>query len=96
MSYPVLVLAFAGPLLGSAVPADEASASSVSQGRWTTVSLAAELREKDTDRIDIVTAGEEQQSSYGRCSKATDPDFCRVIVSAINAAAIIGSAVTGQ
>lgn len=98
MSHPVFVLVFAGPLIAPALVSVEAPASVADEGasRWTTVSLSAELKGKDTDRIDVVTAGEEQKSSYGRCSAATDPDLCRVLVSVVNAAAIIGSTVTGQ
>jgi hypothetical protein len=97
MSHPVFVLVFAGPLIGPALVAVEAPASAVaSESRWTSVSLSAELRERDTDRIDVITAGEEQKSSYGRCAAAADPELCRVLVSVVNVAAIIGSTVTGQ
>ena len=97
MSHPVLVLAFAGPLLGPVLASAELPAPAEPvQPRWTSVSLATELRAKDTDKVDVITAGEEQQSSYGRCSKATDADLCRVIVSVVNVAGIVGSAVTGQ
>jgi hypothetical protein len=98
MSHSVFVLVFAGPLLAPALVSAEAPASAAGEGtsRWTTVSLSAELRSKDTERIDIVTAGEEQKSSYGRCAAAADPDLCRVLVSVVNVAAIIGSTVTGQ
>jgi hypothetical protein len=60
------------------------------------VSLSAELRTKDTDRVDLITAGEEQKSSLDRCSDSVDVDLCRVIVSAVNVAAIVGSTITGQ
>lgn len=76
--------------------ATDAPMSAVTAGsRWTTVSLATELDAKDTDRIDIITAGEEQKSSYGRCAAASDPGLCRVLISVINAAAIAGSSLTG-
>lgn len=97
MSNPVFVLVFAGPLIAPALVSVGAPAPAGEEAsRWTTVSLSAELKGKDTDRIDVITAGEEQKSSYGRCAAAADPDLCRVLVSVVNAAAIIGSSVTGQ
>jgi hypothetical protein len=97
MSHPVFVLVFAGPLIGPAfLPAEAPASAGATTSRWTSVSLSTELRRKDTDRIDIITAGEEQQSSYGRCAAAADPELCRVLVSVVNVAAIIGSTVTGQ
>jgi hypothetical protein len=94
MSHPLFVLVFAGPLIGPALVAVEVPASDVaSESRWTSVSLSAELRGRDTDRIDVITAGEEQKSSYGRCAAAADPELCRVLVSVVNVAAIIGSTV---
>jgi hypothetical protein len=92
----VFVLAFVGPLVAPTLVAIDTPASAVTAGsRWTTVSLATELNAKDTDRIDIVTAGEEQQTSYRRCAAASDPGLCRVLISVINAAAIVGSSLTG-
>jgi hypothetical protein len=96
MAHPVLVLVFAGPLLGSTLVAAEAPAkATVAQTRWTTVSLASELRAKDTARINLITAGEDQKSSMGQCAKAKDADLCRLLVAVVNVAAIVGSAVTG-
>jgi hypothetical protein len=95
MGQSVLILIFAGPLIGPAlVSADIPRAPEAP--RWTSVSLSAELRAKDTDRVDLVTAGEEQKSSLDRCSDAADADLCRIIVSAVSVAAIVGSTVTGQ
>jgi hypothetical protein len=87
----VLSLVFAGPLIAPALLSAESVAPP--ETRWTSVSLAAELRAKDTDRVDLITAGEEQKSSIDRCSDAADVELCRIIVSAVNVAAIVGSAV---
>ena len=94
MGCSVLVLVFAGPLIAPALVSVEAPRPV--EVRWTSVSLSAELRTKDTDRVDLITAGEEQKSSLDRCSDAVDVDLCRVIVSAVNVAAIVGSAIPGQ
>jgi hypothetical protein len=92
VSYSLAVLTFAGPLLAPAIMTEQGT-SSVSDGRrWSTVRLA-ELREKDTDRINFVTAGEEQMSSIDRCALAADAGLCRVLVSAVNVATIIGSSI---
>jgi len=91
MSQSILILVFAGPLIGPALVSAEMPAAP--QGRWTSVSLAAELRAKDTDRIDVITAGEEQLSSLDRCAAAEDVELCRILVSAVNVATIIGSAI---
>jgi hypothetical protein len=97
MSFPVFVLVFAGPLIGPALVSTEATGVvGAAESRWTSVRLAVELRTRDTDRINPITAGEEQKSSMDRCSAAADPDLCRVLVSAVNVAAIIGSSITGQ
>lgn len=93
MGQSVLILIFAGPLVGSALVS--ADIPRPVEARWTSVSLSAELRAKDTDRVDLVTAGEEQKSALDRCSDAVDVDLCRVIVSAVNVAAIVGSTITG-
>lgn len=93
MSISVLSLVFAGPLIAPAMLLAETTPR---EARWTSVSLAAELRAKDTDRVDLITAGEEQKSSLDRCSEAADVDLCRVVVSAVNIAAIVGSTITGQ
>lgn len=92
MGLSVLSLVFAGPLIAPALLSAE-SVAPAQETRWTSVSLAAELRAKDTDRIDLITAGEEQKSSIDRCSEAADVELCRIIVSAVNVAAIVGSAV---
>jgi hypothetical protein len=95
MSSSILILVFAGPLIGPALVSAEAPR--VPDGpRWTSVDLSAELRAKDTDRVNLITAGEEQKSSLDRCSEAADAGLCRVIVSAVNVAAIVGSTITGQ
>ena len=53
--------------------------------------LVAELRAKDTTKVDVVTAGEKQESSYKRCAHAADVALCRILVSAVNVAAIVGT-----
>ena len=57
----------------------------------TEVRLVAELQAKDTAKINVVTAGEGQKSSFARCAKAADVTLCRILVSAVNVAAIIGT-----
>ena len=57
----------------------------------TEVRLATELRAKDTAKVNVVTAGEGQKSSFARCAKAADVTLCRILVSAVNVAAIIGT-----
>src|SRR5262245_50083349 len=100
MAHPVLVLAFAGPLLSSALVSAEAPAAvpapaPVVEARWTSVSLSAELRAKDTNRIDLITAGEDQESAMSQCAKSDEEDLCRLLIAVVNVAAIVGSAVTG-
>ncbi len=92
LGYPLAVLAFAGPLLGPGLMANEGSPVVSGGARWTTVRLA-ELRERDTDRIDLITAGEEQKSSFDQCSLAADASLCRILVSALNVAAIVGTSI---
>jgi hypothetical protein len=58
--------------------------------------LAAELERKDTETINIITAGEAQKSSFAQCAEAADAVLCRILVGAVNAAAIIGSSVPSQ
>jgi hypothetical protein len=92
----VVAGSFAGPGL---VPAGQAAATSAAvpeAGRWTDVRLVAELREKDTVKIDVITAGEEQKSSFDQCSAAADVVLCRILVSAVNVAAIIGTSIPGN
>jgi hypothetical protein len=96
MSQSVLVLVFAGPLfapalLSAGVPVNPVAA----PARWTSVSLSAELRAKDTDRINLVTAGEDQKSSMSQCEAAEDADLCRLLIAVVNVAAVVGSVVTG-
>ncbi len=93
MGCSVLVLVFAGPLIGPSLVLAEVPPAP--EARWTSVSLSTELRAKDTDRVDLITAGEEQKSSLDRCSDAVDVDLCRVIIAAVNVAAIVGSAIPG-
>jgi hypothetical protein len=88
--------AFAGPGIvpaGQAVAAPEVAQAA---GRWTDVRLVAELREKDTIKIDAITAGEEQKSSFDQCSGSADVVLCRILVSAVNVAAIIGTSIPGN
>ena len=92
----VIVVAFAGVLIGPTVAfADAPRAGDVKAApkvqRWTEVRLVAELREKDTAKVNVITAGEEQKSSFDRCSGAADVTLCRILVSAVNVAAIIGT-----
>src|SRR5262245_9477254 len=97
MSNPLLVLAFAGPLFGPAFLSAQAPESAPAEvgTRWTSVSLAAELRAKDTDRGDAITAGEDQKSAMAQCRQADDADLCRLLVAVVNVASIVGSVVTG-
>lgn len=91
MSNPLVVVMFAGPLLasgGAFAPAQTAE-------RWTAVSLSTELSVKDTHRVDAITAGEEQKSSLDRCEASEDAILCQVLVSAVNAGAVLGSVFTG-
>jgi hypothetical protein len=85
--------------LGSALSAAEtppvAESPTAVESRWTSVSLSAELRAKDTDRIDLITAGEAQKSAMAQCNASDDALICRVLVAVVNVAAIVGSAVTG-
>ena len=86
--------AFGGPaimLAGQAPVASEPAA-----GRWTEVRLVTELRDKDRVEINFITAGEEQQSSLDQCSASADVWLCRILVSAVNVAAIIGTSVPGN
>lgn len=98
--FPVMAVviagAFAGPGLVPAGQAAVASEATPAAGRWTDVRLVAELREKDTIKIDVITAGEEQKSSFDQCSAAADVVLCRILVSAVNVAAIIGSSIPGN
>ncbi len=92
MSNPLVVVMFAGPLLASG----DASAPAVTTAeRWTTVSLSTELAHKDTHRVDAITAGEEQKSSLDRCEASEDAVLCQVLVSVVNAGAVLGSVFTG-
>lgn len=96
-----VVGAFGGPgmtLAGQAPLAPEvaAPAGSEAAGRWTDVRLAAELRDKDTTKIDVITAGEEQKSSFDQCSASADVVLCRILVGAVNAAAILGTSIPGN
>lgn len=92
----VIVVAFAGALIGPTVafadapPAAEVKAAPKVQ-RWTEVRLVAQLREKDTAKVNVITAGEEQKTSFDQCSAAKDVTLCRILVSAVNVAAIIGT-----
>ena len=96
MSHPVFVLVFAGPLLAPALVSAEAPVGAASvEPRWTSVSLSAELGAKDTDRIDLITAGEDQGSSMSQCAKAEDAKLCQLLIAVVNVAAIVGSVVTG-
>ena len=90
----VVAGAFSGPglLAAGQVPVEPAPAAV----RWTDVRLASELRGKDTVKIDVITAGEEQKSSFDQCSAAADVVLCRILVSAVNVAAIIGTSVPGN
>ena len=92
--HPLCVLAFAGPLLGPAMLI--AGGPAAETPRWTKVSLAAELRQKDTDKIDVITAGEKQKSAFAQCADAADVELCRILVSAVNVAAIVGTSIPGQ
>ena len=92
LGYPLAVLAFAGPLLGSGLSAHEGSSAISDGARWTSVRLV-ELRDRDTDRINLITAGEEQKSSFDQCALAADAALCRILVSAVNVAAIVGSSI---
>ncbi len=92
----VIVVAFAAALIGPTVAFGDAPAAAGVKAapkvqRWTEVRLVAELREKDTAKVNIITAGEEQKSSFDRCSAAADVTLCRILVSAVNVAAIIGT-----
>lgn len=91
MLHPLCVLAFAGPLLGPAMLV--AAGPAADAPRWTKVELALELRQKDTTRIDVITAGEKQKSAFAQCAGAADVELCRILVSAVNVAAIIGSSI---
>jgi hypothetical protein len=95
MSHPVLVLAFAGPLFAPLLSADRPVEAAAVPARWTSVSLSAELRAKDTGRINLVTAGEDQKSSMSQCEAADDADLCRLLIAVVNVAAVVGSVVTG-
>lgn len=88
MLHPLCVLAFAGPLLGTVVTSAEAPVAPT----WTAVTLA-ELRTKDTDKIDVITAGEKQKSAFAQCAAAEDAELCRIIISAVNVAAAVSSAI---
>jgi hypothetical protein len=92
VSNPVLVLAFAGPLIGPSILLADAPAQQIAPKgeRWTEVRLA-ELQAKDTDKINVITAGEAQKSSLDQCSAAADVTLCRILVSAVNVAAILGT-----
>ena len=94
MGHPLFVLVFAGPLFNPALVAD-APAAAASE-RSPVARLVAELRQKDTDKIDVITAGEKQQSSMDRCKAAADSGLCRVLVSFVNIATIIGTSIPGN
>jgi hypothetical protein len=91
MSHPLLVLVFAGPLINPALAAADAPA--VKAERAPVARIVAELRRKDTDKIDVITAGEKQKSTFDRCSDSADSGLCRVLVSVVNIAAIIGTSI---
>ena len=88
---PILVLAFAGPLIGSAIVSAEGPAATSAKQEGVLARVVAELRAKDTDKVNIITAGEEQKSSFDQCAAAADPGLCRILVSAVNVATIIGT-----
>lgn len=97
MGQSLLVLAFLGPLVGTGlVPADAPPGASVQGERWTAVRLAGDLRAKDTEKIDKLTAGEEQKSSFEQCLAADEADLCRVLVGAVHVASLVVSVVTSQ
>lgn len=90
----VIVVTLAGALSPAVAFADAPAAPAKvapKVQRWTEVRVVAELRDKDTVKINVVTAGEKQKSSYGRCAAAADVTLCRILVSAVNVAAIIGT-----
>lgn len=89
MSHPGAVLLFAGPLFVPGVlPAEPATAASVP-------SRIEEIAARDTRRVDIITAGEEQKSALDQCSASDDALLCQALVSVVNVGAVIGSASTG-
>ena len=95
-----VAVALTAALMGSAAcaappPATETKPTAKVQ-RWADARLVTALRAKDTPKINVVTAGEEQKSSYDQCAKAADVALCRVIVSAVSVAAIIGSSVPAR
>jgi hypothetical protein len=90
----LFVLVFAGPLINPALVAAEAPA--VKAERSPVARIVAELRQKDTDKIDVITAGEKQKSTLDRCSDSADSGLCRVLVSVVNIAAIIGTSIPGN
>jgi hypothetical protein len=92
----VFVGAFGGPGIVLAGKAPVASVPEPAAARWTDVRLVAELRDKDTVKIDVITAGEEQQSSFDQCLASADVVLCRILVSAVNVAAVIGTSIPGN
>ena len=90
MAHPLLVVVFAGPLLSPALAAEVPAAPNE---RVPVARIVAELRQKDTDKIDVITAGEKQQSSLDRCRTSADSALCRILVSVVNIAAIIGTSI---
>jgi hypothetical protein len=95
------VAAFGGPGMTLAAqatltPQAPAAVEVAPAGRWTDVRLAAELRDKDTATIDVITAGEEQKSTFDQCAAAADVVLCRILVGAVNAAAILGTSIPGN
>lgn len=89
MSHPGAILLFAGPLfVPGALPAPPAVAVDA-QSRF------EEVAAKDTPRVDLITAGEEQKSSLDQCSASEDAVLCQVLVSIVNVGAVVGSAFTG-
>lgn len=92
MGHPLFVVALAGPLFGQALlAADAPSAPRVREAP--TVERLAELKAKDTDKISVITAGEEQKSSFDQCAATADVALCRILISVVNVAAIVGTSI---
>lgn len=80
---------FAGPLfVPGTLPAEQVTAAA-------SPSRIEDIAARDTHRVDIITAGEEQKSSLDQCAASDDALLCQALVSVVNVGAVVGSAFTG-
>ena len=89
--FSTFAVAAIGALSGPATMLAGQSGAVPAGPHWTDVLLATELRDKDTGKIDVITAGEQQKSSFDQCSASADVVLCRILVSAVSVATIIGT-----